>query len=71
MCSYILILHIEGMSSVCMWKCVFALLLHPAHISFIGCVVLELEGLGQPQGQQVWPMCATVLQSIKAWTAQE
>lgn len=46
--------------------CVFALLLHPTHISFIGCAALVLEGPGQPRGQQVWPRCATVLERIKA-----
>ncbi len=56
---------------LCVWMCVFALPLHPAHISFIGCVALLSEGPGQPQGQQVRPLCATVLVGIKARTAQE
>lgn len=58
-------------STVWMWMCVFALLLHPTHISFIGCAALVLEGPGQPWGQQVWPRCATVLECIKARAAQE
>lgn len=73
MSSYILILHRENGSAVrwCVCLCVFALLLHPAHISFIGCVALVLEGPGRPQGQQVWPLCAPVVEGIKAQTAQE
>lgn len=51
--------------------CVFALLLHPTHISFIGCAALVLEGPGQPRGQQVWPRCATVLERIKAGPRSE
>lgn len=53
------------------WMCVFALLLHPAHISFIGCVALLSEGPGRPRGQQVWPLRATVLAGIKAQAARE
>ncbi len=56
---------------MCVCACVFALPPHPAHISFIGCVALLSEGLGQPRGQQVRPLCATVLEGIKVWTAQE
>ena len=69
MCSYILILHGESGSAAC--ECVFALPLHPAHISFIGCVALLSEGPGQPWGQQVRPLCVTVLAGIKARTARE
>lgn len=54
-----------------MCVCVFALLLHPAHISFIGCVALLSDSPGQPQEQQVRPLCATVLEGIKERTAQE
>lgn len=67
-CAYILVLHRESGSSVCV--CVrarlFALPLHPAHISFIGCVALLSQGPGRPPGQQVPPLSVTVLEGTKA-----